>query len=167
MRRNIYCILYVPILYILGLSIPSSGLYSLCSIQNEWLYQITLILLYFMDNVGGILNIFLSSLSFYFFPLPIFFSFGNYYHCPAPNPPLTIRSNVSNLSFSRVPLSHFVHASDKQSGPLHIIISSEPMIRYEQFLDPITCCHLSSVSLWGSSRKSVLVGSVIDLWVSL
>ena len=102
MRRNIYCILYVPILYILGLSIPSSGLYSLCSIQNEWLYQITLILLYFMDNVGGILNIFFSSLSFYFFPLPIFFSFGNYYHCPAPNPPLTIRSNVSNLSFSRV-----------------------------------------------------------------
>jgi len=35
MRRNIYGILYVPILYILGLSIPSSGLYSLCSIQNE------------------------------------------------------------------------------------------------------------------------------------
>nr|NP_042452.1 ORF47 [Pinus thunbergii]BAA04407.1 ORF47 [Pinus thunbergii] len=25
-----------------------------------------------MDNVGGILNIFFSSLSFYFFPLPIF-----------------------------------------------------------------------------------------------
>lgn len=161
MRRSIYCILYVPILYILGLSIPSSGLYSLCSIQNEWLYQITLILSYVMDNVGGILNIFFSSLSFYF--LSPSFYFGNYYHCPAPNPPLTIRSNVSNLSFFRVPLFQFVHASDKKSGPLHIIISSEPMIRYEQFLDPITCCHLSSVSLWGSSRKSVLVGSVIDL----
>lgn len=76
MRRSIYCILYVPILYILGLSIPSSGLYSLCSIQNEWLYQITLILSYVMDNVGGILNIFFSSLSFYFFSSPHLFLLG-------------------------------------------------------------------------------------------
>ncbi len=76
MRKGIYCILYVPILYILGLSIPSSGLYSLCSIQNEWLYQITLILSYVMDNVGGILNIFFSSLSFYFFSSPHLFLLG-------------------------------------------------------------------------------------------
>jgi hypothetical protein len=115
-----------------------------------------------MDNVGGILNIFFSSL-FLLFSLFPSFPFGNYYKYPASNPPLTIRLNVSNLSFLRVPLSQFVHASDNKSGPLHIIISLEPMIRYEQFLDLITCFHLFLVSLWGSSRKSVLVGSVIDL----
>ena len=49
-------ITHVMIFYILGLPVPSSGLCSSCSIQTEWLYEITSILphIIIMGNVGDI-----------------------------------------------------------------------------------------------------------------
>jgi hypothetical protein len=77
-------IAHVMIFYILGLRVPSSSLCSSCSIQIEWLYEITSILPHIMGNVGDI---------------PIF-SRGLNYHCLTFNSPLTIKLNVNNPSSS-------------------------------------------------------------------
>ena len=53
-RIQICRITHVLIFYILGLPVPSSGLCSSCSIQTEWLYEITSILPHIMGNVGDV-----------------------------------------------------------------------------------------------------------------
>jgi len=140
-------IAHVMIFYILGLRVPSSGLCSSCSIQIEWLYEITSILPHIMGNLGDI---------------PIFPG-GLNYHCLAFNLPLTIKLNVNNPSSSLWNKGRFRFcACFKQFCLLHITISLESIIFYEELLNSITCCRYSTVFCWGLSRRGSQIGSVID-----
>ena len=139
----IWWIIHVIIFYILGLSVPSSGLCFSCSIQTEWLYQITSILPHITGNVGDISSVDL------------------HYHCLTFNSPLTIKWNVNNPPlFERRCASSSVRASNSF---LHITISRESIIFYEKLLNSITCCRYSTVFCWGLFHRGTPIGSVIDL----
>ena len=145
---QIFRITHVMIFYILGLSVPSSGLCSSCSIQTEWLYEITSILPHITGNVGDI---------------SIFPPGDLHYHCFTSNSPLTIKLNVNNPSSSLWNKGRFRFcACFKQFCLLHITISLESIIFYEELLNSITCCRYSTVFCWGLSRRGSQIGSVID-----
>ena len=141
-------ITHVMIFYILGLPVPSSGLCSSCSIQTEWLYEITSILPHITGNVGDISLFPRGDLN---------------YHCLAFNSPLTIKWNVNNPSSSLWKKGRFRFCRClKQFCLLHITISLESIILYEELLNSITCCRYSTVFCWGLSHRGTQIGSVID-----